>query len=161
MHIRRYLSSDCQALAELFYHTVHTVNARDYTPLQLNAWASGAVDLAAWDRSFREHLTLVAEEGAVITGFGDIDSTGYLDRLYIHRDFQRRGIASAICGGLESSVLAAAVTTHASITARPFFERRGYRTVTVRQVLRSGVSLTNYLMEKPLPPHGPHSAEKG
>ncbi|MCT3358446.1 GNAT family N-acetyltransferase, partial [Latilactobacillus curvatus] len=31
MEIRRYQQVDCQAVAELFYKTVHTVNASDYT----------------------------------------------------------------------------------------------------------------------------------
>ena len=46
MHIRPYRSSDCPALAELFYQTVHTVCARDYSPEQLDAWADGRVELA-------------------------------------------------------------------------------------------------------------------
>ena len=63
MHIRPYRSSDCPALAELFYQTVHAVNARDYSPEQLDAWADGRVELAAWDASFRAHDTRVAVEG--------------------------------------------------------------------------------------------------
>ena len=58
MQIRKYRPSDCRELAELFYDTVHTVNAGDYTKEQLDAWATGHVDLEAWDRSFREHHTL-------------------------------------------------------------------------------------------------------
>ena len=46
MELRLYRSEDCPALAQLFYDTVHTVNARDYTPEQLDAWADGQVDLA-------------------------------------------------------------------------------------------------------------------
>jgi len=64
MQIRPYRPSDCGAMAELFYDTVHSVNAADYSPQQLDAWASGQVDLEAWDRSFREHCTLVAEKTA-------------------------------------------------------------------------------------------------
>lgn len=41
-----------------------------------------------------------------------------------------------------------AYTTHASITARPFFEKRGYRVVRAQQVERQGLYLTNYVMEK-------------
>ena len=71
MNIRRYTSADCAEMAELFYNTVHTVNARDYTEVQLNAWATGSIDLTAWDRSFSEHNTLVAIHGGDIVGFGD------------------------------------------------------------------------------------------
>lgn len=45
MEIRKYKQSDCKELAKLFYHTVHTVNAKDYTEWQLNVWADGKVVL--------------------------------------------------------------------------------------------------------------------
>lgn len=147
MRIRPYCPSDCGAMAELFYNTVHTVNAADYTPRQLDAWADGQVDLTAWDRSFRAHCTLVAEESGVLIGFGDITADGYLDRLYVHHLHQRQGVAAALCDRLEETVKGP-VTTHASITARPFFEKRGYRVVKEQQVERHGVLLTNFVMEK-------------
>lgn len=36
MTIRTYKPDDCQEMAELFYQTVHTVNAADYSPEQLD-----------------------------------------------------------------------------------------------------------------------------
>lgn len=146
--LRAYSPQDCAELAALFYDTVHRVNARDYIPAQLDAWATGQVDLEQWNRSFLEHYTLVATDSAQIVGFGDMDSTGYLDRLYVHADFQRRGVAAAICDELERAVAAPKFTTHASITARPFFEARGYKVLHSQQVLRRGVELTNFVMEK-------------
>lgn len=147
MKLRYYQSGDCKALADLFYQTVHSVNAADYTEEQLNAWASGAVDLNQWDQSFFSHCTLVAEQDGLIVGFGDMAPDGYLDRLYVHKDYQREGVASAICEALEKTVTGT-VTTHASITAKPFFEHRGYRVTLEQQVIRRGVALTNYVMEK-------------
>ena len=60
MEIRSYRQEDIKVIAELFYNTVHSVNAADYTEEQLDAWADGNINLEAWDRSFREHMTLVA-----------------------------------------------------------------------------------------------------
>lgn len=148
MTLREYRPQDLAALAELFYQTVHAVNAADYTKEQLDAWAGGQVDLAAWDRSLREHTSVVAVEGESIVGFGDIDATGYLDRLYVHKDHQRRGVASAICDRLEQAAQEKRIVTHASITARPFFEGRGYRVLREQRVERRGVLLANYVMEK-------------
>lgn len=145
--IREYRPADCKALAELFYNTVHTVNAKDYTKAQLDVWAAGHMDLERWNQSLLAHCSLVAADGDVITGFGDIDQTGYLDRLYVHRDRQREGIASALCSRLEQTVRGK-VVTHASITARPFFEKRGYRVVREQLITRQGVFLTNFVMEK-------------
>ena len=148
MTIREYRSSDLREIVELFYDTVHTVNATDYTPEQLNAWADGRVDLAEWGRSLFERITLVAEDGGRIAGFGDIDPSGYLDRLYVHKDCQRQGVATALCDALEGAVNAERIVTHASITAKPFFEKRGYQVAWEQQELRHGTALTNYRREK-------------
>lgn len=147
MFIRKYESTDCKELTELFYNTVHTVNAKDYTKEQLDAWASVQMDLEKWDRSFQEHFTVVAVENGIIVGFGDIDITGYLDRLYVHKNNQRKGIATAICDQLESKVQGR-IVTHASITAKPFFEKRGYKVLKEQQVVRKEIPLKNYVMEK-------------
>ncbi len=147
MKIRKYQSSDCKALADLFYYTVHTVNAKDYTKEQLQVWATGQVDLENWDQSLQEHFSVVAVENEKILGFGDIDRTGYLDRLYVHGDYQGKGIATAICNQLEQAVQGN-IITHASITAKPFFEQRGYEVIKEQQVERQGIFLTNFVMEK-------------
>lgn len=148
MNIRGYKSEDCRVLTELFYETVHTVNAKDYTEEQLDAWAAGDADLEKWDSSFQNHHTFVAVADGQIAGFGDMDDTGYLERLYVHKDFQHRGIATALCDKMEREVRAPRFTTHASITAKPFFEGRGYQAVKEQQVERKGVLLTNYVMIK-------------
>lgn len=147
MIIREYRPCDCKEITELFYNTVHTVNLKDYTIEQLNAWAAGKVDLEQWNRSLQEHFSLVAVDAGMIVGFGDIDATGYLDRLYVHKDYQGKGIATAICEALEQAV-SSKIITHASITAKPFFENRGYRVITEQQVVRQNVLLTNFIMEK-------------
>lgn len=148
MVLRNYNASDCACLAELFYQTVHSVNAKDYTKEQLDVWANGNVNLKEWDKSFSAHYTIVCIKDDAIVGFGDIDKTGYLDRLYVHKDYQRKGVASAICDELEQAVNVSKIITYASITAKPFFEQRGYKIIKEQQVIRNGISLTNYVMEK-------------
>ncbi len=147
MVIREYKPLDCEVLAGLFYNTVHRVNIKDYTKEQLDVWATGSVDLEKWNQSFEEHYSLVAIDNEVIIGFGDINKAGYLDRLFVHSEYQRKGIATAICSQLEHAVQGN-IVTHASITARPFFEKRGYRIIREQQVERQGVFLTNFIMEK-------------
>lgn len=71
-------STDCKELTELFWNTVHTVNAKDYTKEQLDVWATGQVDLQKWNQSLQEHFSMVAVDDGVIVGFGDIDETGYM-----------------------------------------------------------------------------------
>ena len=148
MIIRQYEPTDCEHLAKLFYETVHTINAKDYSQEQLNVWTTDNIDLEVWNKSLSEHYTVVAVENNIIVGFGDIDKSGYLDRLYVHKDYQRQGIATAICNKLEQAVKVNKIITHSSITAKPFFEQRGFKVVKEQQVVREGIALTNYVMEK-------------
>ncbi len=151
MRLRKYQSTDCPVLAQLFYDTVHAINAKDYTQDQLEAWATGSVDLSVWNHSLLKHNTLIAEENGIIVGFGDMDDSGYIDRLFVHKDYQGMGIATAIVNALEFDALKRNIfnfTTHASITAKPFFEKHGYKVLRENTVIRAGVSLTNFVMGK-------------
>lgn len=151
MTFREYKSSDCASMATLFYDTVHTVNAKDYTNEQLDAWATGIVDLEAWNRSFLEHHTLIAEIDGTIVGFADMDNTGYLDRLFVHKDFQHSGIAYALITELEKRARCDGLSrfeTYASITAKPFFEKQGYVVEKENEAIRNGIILLNYKMVK-------------
>ena len=149
MNLRAFRPQDTEEILRLFYDTVHTVNAADYTPQQLDAWAPGNTDGARWQQEFLQRKAVVCTEGDVITGFGDIDDSGYLDRLYVHKDYQKRGVATMICDFLEDGF--SEITTHASITARPFFQKRGYQTVSRQEVVRSGIVLVNFVMRKKRP----------
>ena len=83
---------------------------------------------------------------------GDMDETGYLDRLYVHHLHQGQGVATALCDALEAHFAVPRYETHASITARPFFSQRGYQVIREQQVLRKGVLLTNFVMVKSVQP---------
>lgn len=147
MIIRQYQSSDCGELAKLFYNTVHAIDPKYYTKEQKNVWATGKIDLKKWDESFQKHDSLVAIDEGMIIGFGDISHTGYLDRLYVHPNYQNKGVATAICDRLEQKVTGM-IVTHASLVAKPFFIKRGYKVVQMNQIKRGGILLINYTMIK-------------
>lgn len=148
MEIRKYQNTDFDDIAKLFYNTVHSVNLKDYDKGQVDVWATGKIDQSRWNKSLLENYSIVAIEGKQIVGFGDIDKTNYIDRLYVHKDFQSRGVATTICDELEKQANGDRITVHASITAKHFFGKRGYKVLREQQVELSGIFLTNYVMEK-------------
>lgn len=155
MEIRNYKRDDLAEIISLFRDTVHKVNTKDYTQVQVDVWAPDSIDMDEWDKALSEHYTFVAVNDDVIIGFGDIDVSGYLDRLYVHHDYVRQGVATLICAKLESMIDSdKTIVTHASITAKPFFEKRGYRVVKEQLVKRNGVFLKNYIMELHRPGKG-------
>ena len=146
MIIRPYKHEDCNTLSKLFYETVHSVNAKDYTQEQLCAWANNADSLKSRSNDLLAQNTLIAETNGVIVGFGSIDKTGYLDLLFVHKDYLNKGIATALCDELEKGH--PVIKTYASITAKPFFEKRGYFVIDEQEVERLSVKLKNYEMQK-------------
>ena len=88
MFVRGYQMSDCKEITELFYNTVHTINAKDYTKEQLDVWATGQADLEKWNQSLQEHYSIVAIDNKIIVGFGDIDKDGYIDRLFVQSNYE-------------------------------------------------------------------------
>ena len=150
MKIREMTRGDGEETLRLFYETVRSVCAEDYTEAQISAWASPR-GVREWTDSFfaEGRRALVAEEGGEIVGFADHARDGSPGRHYVHRDCQRQGIATALCDELEAGCGADRLTTHASITARPFFEHRGYRVLYAQTVERHGVTMQNFVMEKP------------
>lgn len=151
MMIREYKPDDCALLAQLFYNTVHAVNSKDYTKEQLDVWATGNINLSEWNCSFLEHTTLIAMCDNIIVGFADMSKDGYLDRLYVHKDYQGKGIATVLINELERRAEEEHMVcfeTYASITARPFFEKLGYTVQAENIVVRGGISLTNFRMTK-------------
>lgn len=146
IHIRKYNDNDFAAVSELFFDTVHTVNAADYTAEQLFAWAPDARALQTRRADLLLQKTLIAETDGNISGFGSIDKLGYLDLLFVRKNFLRRGVATALCAELEKDF--AVIHTHASVTAKPFFEKRGYVVISEQEVERRGIQLINYAMLK-------------
>ena len=146
MEIRLYRTEDLPQMAELFRETILTVNLGDYTAEQCGAWAGRWRRILSRDEEFRQTYTLVAEENGQLLGFGNISAEGYLDLLYVHKNWQGRGIATALCDRLEAHV-SGEITVDASITAKPFFEKRGYVTLRENSVAVDGVTMRNYTMK--------------
>ena len=149
--LREYHSEDCAKIMQLFYDTIHSVNAADYNENQLDAWAPKEIDMACWDSRFLQDHAVVAEKDNIIVGIGTLKGSGYFDLLYIHKDYQRIGIATSIADEIERHFRYSGiptVTTDASITAKRFFENRGYVVLKEQSVEIRGQFLTNFKMQK-------------
>ncbi len=153
VRIRPYAGADLDELIALFRNSVRKVARRDYTDEQLRAWAPDEIDRDAWALRLAAASTWVAALSDRAAGFISLEPEGHLDLLYADPDFRGRGIASALLHRLETSARATGLSrlsTDASITARPFFARRGFRLIEARSVVRNGVALATHRMERTL-----------
>jgi len=151
--VRRYTPADLTGLIALFRDTVRRVNARDYSEQQVRAWAPDEIDARQWRHRFDNKTVWVADLDGVPVGFVDVARDGLIDMLYVHADHQGEGIASRLLRTVEGSARTRGLLrlfTEASITARPFFEHRGFRVIAPQRVMRWAQEFLNYRMDKPL-----------
>jgi len=129
VEFRAYTANDAEATSLIFLRAVRETGPAHYSPEQVEAWAADFGDLDSWAAARAAADTLLAVIEDRVVGFTDLDDHGYIDMLFVDPDFGRRGVASALL----ASVIALArqrglpaLTTFASLTSRPVFERHGF-----------------------------------
>ena len=141
-------------MKELFCSTVLTVNVRDYTAEEAADWASCGNRLGHWEKLMATlHFIAACDAEGRIVGFTSIRNDGYLHSMFVHKDHQGEGIATALLQRIEAYAMEHGIcdiTSEVSITARPFFERRGYIVEQEQRAQANRLKLTNYIMKKQL-----------
>lgn len=150
--LRACCEPDIPEMQSLFRSTVLHVNIKDYTRVEVEDWASCGDSAEHWRVLLREHRFIAAldREGRII-GFSSMNEEGYLHSLFVHRDWQGRGVATALLSEVERMAReygVHAISTEASITARPFFDKHGYKVMKEQKARANRLWLTNYVMEK-------------
>ena len=151
--IRRWAEADTETLAEIFRRSVREVASRDYRPAQIEAWAAAPGETSAWNERMRKRIVFVAEHDGSPIGFIQYEPPDHIDMTYVHPEWQRRGVASALLAALEAEARkrnVALLNVEASITSRPFFQSRGYEIITPQIVTARGQDFLNYRMSKRL-----------
>ena len=151
MELRKYRAVDYENIIKLFYDTVHSVCSKDYSDVQLNAWAPNDKTLFDLENRLIINYTVVVEKDDVIIGFGNVNGTNYFDCLYTHKNYQGMGVATLIANDIEQYFYNKGIriiTTDASISAKPFFEKRGYVVLQEQNVKCRNQYLKNYKMQK-------------
>ncbi|HHC75159.1 MAG TPA: GNAT family N-acetyltransferase [Thiothrix sp.] len=151
MYIRRYQLGEETALWALFYNTVHTINAQDYSTEQLAVWASVNRDMASWSERLKNKNPFVVMIDHTIVGFAELANNGYIDCFYTAHQWQRKGIGSALLNHIEHEALAMGIRrlfTESSITALPFFKAKGFSIIQAQMIKHCGIDFKNYAMEK-------------
>jgi putative acetyltransferase len=151
MKIRLFETRDAESIAQLFHDTVHTVNRRDYSSKQVEAWAPDNLHFRDWAAVCSSRFTFVADDEGVIAGFGELEPNGHIDCFYCHKNYQHCGVGRQIYEAIEAKAIELSLNrlfVESSITAKPFFERMKFSVVQEQKVTRRGETFVNYAMEK-------------
>lgn len=151
--IRDYQPQDSKALAKIFENAILAIDNRIYSTSQKQAWIGNHSD-EFWQHRFEKTLPFMAVIGDRVVGFiefGFDDGIGEIDCFYIEPKFQQQGVGQA----LFEKVLEVAklndikeIRVFASHIAKPFFAKQGFKVIRENSVVRSNVTLENWLMVK-------------
>ena len=127
--IRPLEEKDIHNMQNLFHSTVLNINIKDYTKEEVEDWASCGDDI----------------------GFSSMNKNGYMHSMFVHKDWQGKGVATQLLSEVEIIAIqykVKEITSEVSKTARPFFEHKGYVVECEQKQQANRLRLTNYKMKK-------------
>ncbi|MBU3809519.1 MAG: GNAT family N-acetyltransferase [Candidatus Phocaeicola faecipullorum] len=152
--IRPLEEKDIHDMQNLFHTTVLNINIKDYTKEEVEDWASCGDDMEHWKEILFNNQFIGAfnEQGCLI-GYSSMNKNGYLHSMFVHKDWQGKGIATLLLSEVEKiarQYKVKEITSEVSKTARPFFEHKGYVVECEQKQQANRLKLTNYKMKKVL-----------
>ncbi|MGF1754155.1 GNAT family N-acetyltransferase [Vibrio makurazakiensis] len=151
--IRDYTEADSAALWEVFFHTVRNVNVRDYSQIQVEAWAPTDFDPVLWKSRMDRITPYVAEINGVAVGYADLQLDGMIDHFFCHFEYQGKSVGKALMSYIVAEAEKKGIVrlfSEVSHTARPFYEHFGFAVVEQQSIEVRGQALTNFIMERRL-----------
>ncbi len=152
MEIRQATPSDHKNMLALFVKTVRLVNAKDYSPRQIDKWASTANDLSVLEKLSKDHEFYVCEDENEdeLMGFCSINSKGFIHSFFVSSDFQRKGVGTTMISfiikyGLLHKI--GELEAEVSVTAKPFFEKFRFIVETPQIISIGEVPFRNFRMK--------------
>lgn len=150
--IRPLEPNDLPQLADIFSNAIETLAARDYDTVQRSAWTAKK-DQPEFLEMLQQGVTIVAENHHRAVAFAQLHPSTHLRMLYVHPEWASLGIATLMYQYLEDEarILGADhLDTHASHTAKRFFESVGFKLQEQQSITLDGVAIERNLMEKKL-----------
>lgn len=148
MQIREYIADDSSSLVKILHQAVHNIPTDIYTREQQNAWAPDSILGQSLDLT-KAWVCLIDD---AIAGYIDfVPSKGYINYLYTHPHYQRKGIASLLYQKVEAEAIKLQIeklTVDASKVALPFFLHKGFTLERENIVERKGVEMINFTASK-------------
>jgi GNAT superfamily N-acetyltransferase len=151
VQIREATPADAPALGVLVQRAIRTSNSADYEPAIIEMMCANFEPDKVLERMAVRDVFAAVRDDAIIGTVSFSLPRSKLYSLFIDPRVQRGGIGQRLVRHIEHHATGLGCTTlqlSASITARPFYERLGYETITFEERVNDG---STWLMRKALP----------
>ena len=140
---------DLPEILSLFVNTIENICKKEYSPEQIKAWTSSVNNIAVWKNRITDQYFIVAVYNDQIVGFASLKNNDYLDLLYVHKDYQRKGIADLLYSDIVNKAInagASSLTADVSKSAEPFFTKKGFSIQKTQKNIIQNTEIINYKM---------------
>ena len=142
---------DLGEMQKMFVDTISTICKDDYSHEQIKVWTSSIKNTQRSTDKLSTQYFRIAEFDNKIVGYASLENNDYLDFLYVHKDQQRQGIADKLYSEIEKQAIkngATSIHSDVSKTARPFFEKKGFKIISPQTIIIQDIEIINYKMTK-------------
>lgn len=150
MYVRKFKASDAREVARMHRSTIRFVNSKDYPQKQIAVW-SGRTSAKRFRNSINMFFRFVAVDKSKIVGFGDFKKDGELSGLYVHKDYQGKGVGYSLLKKIEKSARQKGIKKlflFSTITAKDFYKNHGYKIIKKTKIRIKHQNLVVYKMDK-------------
>ncbi|ARU49983.1 GNAT family N-acetyltransferase [Sulfurospirillum diekertiae] len=148
-----YTDACATEITDLHHACVHAIDPHIYSREQQEAWAHTPPNYPYWVKRLALKKPFMAMVEATIVGFIELEDNGHIDCAYTHPAYQKRGVMSELFAYTQNLAEQKGIKRlylEASIVAKPFFEKRGFKTLHRNEIKRNGQMIVNFSMEKML-----------
>ncbi|MCZ8354758.1 MAG: GNAT family N-acetyltransferase [Cyclobacteriaceae bacterium] len=138
-------------IIQVFTLSVSELTSKEYSEAQQKVWANAGINKEKWIKRLAEQYFVIAHFENQPAGFASLTTSGYVDVLYVHPSFVRKGIGLALLNHLQTEAIKLNVlelTSDVSETAKPLFLSFGFKAMHKNEFELEGQFIHNYKMIK-------------
>ncbi|WP_298318598.1 GNAT family N-acetyltransferase [uncultured Aquimarina sp.] len=145
--ISRATDSDLPLMQRLFYQTVTIYGSKIFTKEEVKIFSRLALDKKHWIQKFAEDFVYNAKLNGEVVGSFSLSKDGVIEYIFVHQNYQGRGIAKELYKTLENVSKEANIevlTTRINMSTRDFFKKNGFEIIKSIEKVAGGEDIVTY-----------------
>lgn len=151
MIVRKAGLSDLADIIEVFKRSIQAISNEHYSEAEKAEWLKTAENKKRWLYALENQIFFITEIDSKAVGFISLENNEYIDFIYVHPNYLRKGIAQALLNQVEQLAINSQSTklkSHVSKAAIQFFEKNGFSITQENKNKRGDEVLINHTAEK-------------
>lgn len=145
--ISRATETDLALMQRLFYQTVTTYGSVLFTKEEIKIYSRLATNKSYWLKKFKKAFIYNAKLNGEIVGSFSMDASGNIEYVFVHQNYQGKGIAKSLYATIEEVAKQENIdtlTTQINILTKGFFEKNGFDIIKNEVEVVGGDKVVSY-----------------